>query len=126
MGKPTPMSEITEILCVSNGHGEDQIAARICTELCLLKPKLAITAVPLVGVGHAYKSAHIAIATAVTQKLPTGGFSRMDSKEMWKDVRGGLLGLTWRQLQFVWRWSCGHPQGTIVAVGDIVPLVMAW
>jgi uncharacterized protein (TIGR03492 family) len=120
------MSEITEILCVSNGHGEDQIAARICTELRILKPKrLAITAVPLVGVGHAYNSAQIAIATE-TQKLPTGGFSRMDSKEMWKDVRGGLLGLTWRQLGFIWCWSCRHPQGLIIAVGDIVPLVMAW
>ncbi|AFY73034.1 hypothetical protein Syn7502_00914 [Synechococcus sp. PCC 7502] len=127
------MSEITEILCVSNGHGEDQIAARVCTELSALKPKrLSITALPLVGVGHAYRSAQIAIATEVnpklpiTQKLPTGGFSRMDSKELLKDIRGGLIGLTWRQLQLIWRWSCQNPQRLILAVGDIVPLVLAW
>ncbi len=124
------MSEITEILCVSNGHGEDQIAVRICNELRLLNPKkLAITAVPLVGVGHAYQSAEIAIASEVTQRLPTGGFSRTDSKELWKDVRGGLLGLTWRQLRLIWRWSCQNPPNSsriILAVGDIVPLVLAW
>ena len=125
------MSEISEILCVSNGHGEDQIAARICTELRLIKPKnLSITAVPLVGVGHAYQSAQIAIATEVTQKLPTGGFSRMDGRELLKDVQGGLLGLTWRQLQLIWRWSCQNSgrnsQKMILAVGDIVPLVLAW
>lgn len=127
------MAEITEILCVSNGHGEDQIAVRICNELRLLNPKLIITALPLVGVGHAYKSAGFAIASE-TQTLPTGGFSRTDSKELWKDIRGGLLGLTWRQLRFIWRWSCqshtygnhGNQNRIILAIGDIVPLVLAW
>jgi uncharacterized protein (TIGR03492 family) len=121
------MSEITEILCVSNGHGEDQIAVRICNELRTLKPKgLSIIGLPLVGVGHAYESAKFAISKEYTQKMPTGGFSRMDSRELLKDVQGGLLGLTWRQLQYIWQWSCQNPSRIILAVGDIVPLVLAW
>jgi uncharacterized protein (TIGR03492 family) len=125
------MPEIIEILCISNGHGEDQIAARICAELSLLKPKgLTVIALPMVGVGHAYSRGNVAIATEVTQKLPSGGFSRMDGKEMWRDVQGGLIGLTWRQMQWVWRWSCSpkspRTQKLIMAVGDIVPLILAW
>ncbi len=126
MRQNVQMSEITEILCLSNGHGEDQIAVKICAELKKLKPRLIITALPLVGIGHAYSAAQIEIASAVTQKLPSGGFSRMDSKELWKDMRGGLLGLTWRQFQLIWKWSRLKPNRLILAVGDIVPLVLAW
>lgn len=124
----SPMSEITEILCVSNGHGEDQIAARICHDLVHLRPKnLAVTALPLVGVGHAYQNAKIAIASVITQKLPSGGFSRMDHTQLWRDVRGGLLGLTWHQMGWIWQWAQGRNSGRLIlAVGDIVPLVMAW
>jgi uncharacterized protein (TIGR03492 family) len=114
-----------EILCISNGHGEDQIAARICLEC----EKLGISsiALPLVGVGHAYRSPNIPIVESATQAMPSGGFVRMDGKHLIKDVRSGLLKLTWTQFQVAWQWSKKKSQKRLIlAVGDLVPLLFAW
>ena len=115
-----------EILCISNGHGEDLIAARICIELRQLG--FATIALPLVGVGNAYSKAEIPIASQFTKKMPSGGFVRMDSRQLARDVQSGLAGLTRRQLGFVWQWSRDrrHQKKLILAVGDIVPLLFAW
>lgn len=48
----------------------------------------------------------------------------MDAKELWRDVRGGLIALTLAQLKAVRRWA--KQGGMILAVGDIVPLLFAW
>jgi len=115
-----------EILCISNGHGEDLIGARICIEL----EKLGFSAIalPLVGVGHAYTKSNIPIADRVTQAMPSGGFVRMDSHQLARDVKSGLVGLTSKQLGFAWKWSRAGRRGKrlILAVGDIVPLLFAW
>jgi uncharacterized protein (TIGR03492 family) len=115
-----------EILCISNGHGEDIIAARICIEL----EKLGFSAIalPLVGVGHAYTKANIPIVEKFTQAMPSGGFVRMDSRQLARDVKSGLVGLTRKQLGFVWSWSRENRRNNrlILAVGDIVPLLFAW
>ena len=115
-----------EILCISNGHGEDIIAARICIELEKLGFKAI--ALPLVGVGHAYAKANIPIVEQFTQAMPSGGFVRMDSRQLARDVKSGLVGLTRKQLGFVWKWSRDRQNGKrlILAVGDIVPLLFAW
>ena len=115
-----------EILCISNGHGEDIIAARICIELKKLGFKAI--ALPMVGVGHAYTKASIPIVEQVTQAMPSGGFVRMDSRQLARDVKSGLVGLTRKQLGFVWKWSRDRRNGKrlILAVGDIVPLLFAW
>ena len=115
-----------EILCISNGHGEDIIAARICIELEKLGFKAI--ALPLVGVGHAYAKANIPIVEQFTQAMPSGGFVRMDSRQLARDVKSGLVGLTRKQLGFVWKWSRDRRNGKrlILAVGDIVPLLFAW
>ncbi len=115
-----------EILCISNGHGEDIIAARICVELSKLG--FSTIALPMVGVGHAYTKADIPIAAQVTQAMPSGGFVRMDSRQLARDVKSGLVGLTRKQLGYVWSWSRERrkEKRLILAVGDIVPLLFAW
>ncbi|HBC43084.1 MAG TPA: hypothetical protein DCZ88_14675 [Pseudanabaena sp.] len=115
-----------EILCISNGHGEDLIGTRICIEL--EKLGFSVIALPLVGVGHAYTKANIPIAAQVTQAMPSGGFVRMDSRQLARDVKSGLVGLTFKQLGFAWKWSRAGCNGKrlILAVGDIVPLLFAW
>ncbi|AFY70718.1 hypothetical protein Pse7367_2457 [Thalassoporum mexicanum PCC 7367] len=118
-----------EILCISNGHGEDIVAARICIEL----EKLGVSAMalPLVGNGHAYQP-QIPIVTeamgGAIQKMPSGGFVRMDNKQLRRDLQNGLAQLTWKQLQVVWQWSRRRSgdRRLILAVGDIVPLLFAW
>ena len=48
----------------------------------------------------------------------------MDSYQLWRDVRGGLIQLTLAQWQAVGRWA--RSGGSILAVGDIIPLLLAW
>lgn len=112
-----------KLLILSNGHGEDAIAARIAEQLQLTPnpPELAI--LPLVGEGHAYRGLNIPLIGRV-KKMPSGGFVYMDSRELWRDLQGGLLQLTLAQFQSIRQWS--KEGGKILAVGDILPLIFAW
>lgn len=112
-----------KLLCLSNGHGEDAIALRIMRELRGYNPSPELMALPLVGEGYAYRNSDISIAGPV-QRMPSGGFVYMDGRQLARDLRGGLLQLTLRQLGIVRRWA--KQGGSILAVGDIVPLLFAW
>ncbi len=112
-----------EILSLSNGHGEDIIAVRILEQIKKYPAAPKIFALPLVGEGHAYQLANIPILGPV-QKMPSGGFIYMDGKQLWRDLRGGLLGLTLAQYRVISDYSKGG--GHILAVGDLVPLLFAW
>jgi hypothetical protein len=48
----------------------------------------------------------------------------MDGRQLARDLRGGLLQLTIQQFKAVRSWV--NQGGTILAVGDILPLLMAW
>ena len=111
-----------KLLCISNGHGEDAIALPVLQELRKLDPTTEIVTLPIVGVGKAYSNNDFAIAGQV-QTLPSGGFNQ-DRRQLVRDLRGGLAGLTIDQLQTVRNW--GKSGGQILAVGDIVPLLFAW
>lgn len=117
------------LLCLSNGHGEDQIALRILQPLQAQHPDGAIAVLPLVGVGHAYGGQGFELV-GPTQAMPSGGFVYMDGKQLVRDVRGGLLRLTGQQFQAIRRWARTARQGSepamILAVGDVVPLLFAW
>jgi len=112
-----------KILCLSNGHGEDVIAVRILEALRQQDQSVEITALPIVGDGSAYQRSRIPLLTP-GKTMPSGGFIYMDAKELWRDVRGGLIALTIAQLKAVRRWA--NQGGMILAVGDIVPLLFAW
>lgn len=117
-----------QLLVLSNGHGEDIIAVRIIQALQTLSSPPDIFVLPIVGEGHAYQKINVPIIGKV-QNMPSGGFVYMDSKELMRDVSGGLIQLTWNQIKSVHRWvklqtSLGN-QNAILAVGDIVPLLFA-
>ncbi|NJL23354.1 MAG: hypothetical protein HC895_25115, partial [Leptolyngbyaceae cyanobacterium SM1_3_5] len=109
-----------QLLCLSNGHGEDAIALRILQALQQRSPDAKIAALPLVGEGHAFTEGGIAIVGAVKQ-MPSGGFVYQDGREFVRDLRGGLLKLTLAQRKTVQAWA--KSGGVILAVGDIVPLL---
>lgn len=111
------------ILCLSNGHGEDAIALRILQALQRHPAQPDIAALPIVGVGQAYRNHDIPMV-GPTKQLPSGGFIYMDRRQLLRDVQGGLIGLTWQQFQVVRQWAAKG--GCILAVGDIVPLAFAW
>lgn len=112
-----------KLLILSNGHGEDVIAARIAEQLQLLSNELQLAALPLVGEGKAYHALKIPIIGPV-QPMPSGGFIYMDGQQLIKDVRKGLLKLTLAQHQVTRQWAIEG--GKILAVGDILPVLFAW
>ncbi|QQE63708.1 hypothetical protein GFS31_03770 [Leptolyngbya sp. BL0902] len=111
------------LLCISNGHGEDIIAVRVLKELRRLPNAPTISTLPIVGEGGAYQKAGFPIV-GPTQTMPSGGFIYMDTRQVFRDVQGGLVGLTLAQLKTLRAW--GKTGGKVLAVGDIVPLAMAW
>jgi uncharacterized protein (TIGR03492 family) len=112
-----------DLLCISNGHGEDSIAAQVLKDLRQLPQAPSITAMPLVGAGNTFRKAGIPIV-GPTRTLPSGGFIYMDGRQALGDLRSGLLSLTRSQLASVRQWA--KSGGHILAVGDIVPLAFAW
>ncbi len=111
-----------KLLCLSNGHGEDVIAVRILTELQKKSPQIELVALPIVGAGKAYHSLDVPIWGKV-QVMPSGGFNQ-DHQQLWRDVQGGLIQLSIKQWRAVRRWAAAG--GKILAVGDLVPLLLAW
>ncbi|NJK37190.1 MAG: hypothetical protein HC835_03450 [Oscillatoriales cyanobacterium RM2_1_1] len=108
---------------MSNGHGEDAIAVRILQELRHCSEGIEFAALPLVGIGQAYRDCRVPIVGPV-KPMPSGGFIYMDWQQLWQDLRGGLWGLFRAQLNIVRQWA--ESGGIILAVGDIVPLGLAW
>lgn len=111
-----------KLLCLSNGHGEDKIAARILAELQKVSPGAELQALPIVGTGQAYRRIQVPIWGEV-KVLPSGGFLNMDSRQLWRDLQGGLVGLTLAQWRSTQQWAASG--GQILAVGDLVPLLLA-
>ncbi|WP_293081213.1 lipid-A-disaccharide synthase-related protein [Okeania sp. SIO3B5] len=119
-----------KILCLSNGHGEDAIAVQIVQELQKYPLPPSLAALPIVGEGYAYTKMPRLSIIGPRQKMPSGGFIYMDGQQLWQDVKGGLLKMTFTQLKALKYWissetQLGH-QVVIFAVGDLVPLLFAW
>ncbi|MGD1711886.1 lipid-A-disaccharide synthase-related protein [Dapis sp. BLCC M172] len=119
-----------KILCLSNGHGEDAIAVQILEQLEKYPLPPSLAALPIVGEGQAYSKIASLSIIGPQQRMPSGGFIYMDGKQLWRDVKGGLLRVTFAQLKALRYWisyetKLGH-QVVILAVGDIVPLLFAW
>ncbi|MDJ0581999.1 lipid-A-disaccharide synthase-related protein [Crocosphaera sp.] len=105
------------ILFISNGHGEDNHSSYVIETLLQLYPNLELAAMPIVGEGNAYRRLNIPII-GPTQNMPSGGFSYINRLRLLTDLKAGLVGLTWQQLQAVWQYapSCD----LIMATGDTV------
>jgi uncharacterized protein (TIGR03492 family) len=115
------------LLVLSNGHGEDLIALRLIEALRQQAPGLEVDVLPLVGVGQAYAGAEAAgelRRVGPRQPLPSGGFSNQSLTGLMKDLAAGLPLLSWHQWRTVRRW--GRQGQPILAVGDLLPLMLAW
>ncbi|MDP5338204.1 MAG: lipid-A-disaccharide synthase-related protein [Nodularia sp. (in: cyanobacteria)] len=117
-----------QLLVLSNGHGEDVIATSILQKFQQQEHPPDIFALPLVGEGRAYQKLGIPCIGSV-RTMPSGGFIYMDSRQLVRDVRGGLLQLTLNQIEAVRGWVRSQTElgnkSAILAVGDIVPLLFA-
>lgn len=120
------MSGVTTGRCVlflSNGHGEDSIAAKIIDRLRTAAPDLEIHAWPMVGPGSAYQERGIPIVGAANL-LPSCGFATMNARLFWTDLRAGWLATHLGQIRAARALRGRYPLA--VAVGDVVVMVAAW
>jgi uncharacterized protein (TIGR03492 family) len=117
----------SRLLVLSNGHGEDLIALRVIHALLAREPQLEIAVLPMVGEGQAYAADEAAgrlRRVGPRQELPSGGFSNQSLRGLLVDLAAGVLGLSWRQWRLVRAW--GRRGEPVLAVGDLLPLLMAW
>jgi uncharacterized protein (TIGR03492 family) len=115
------------LLVLSNGHGEDLIALRLIDALQRQSPGLEVLVLPLVGLGNAYGDAERQgrlRRLGPLVPLPSGGFSNQSLSGLLRDLAAGLPLLSWRQWWIVRRW--GRQGLPILAVGDLLPLFLAW
>lgn len=112
----------TEVLLLTNGHGEDELGALLAREVMRAAPAVRVWAFPLVGEGGAYRRAELPVI-GVQKVMPSGGFILKAARNFAADVRAGLLGLVRRQWAYL-RGERGRFHWTI-ALGDVYPLVLA-
>ncbi|MEO1004047.1 MAG: lipid-A-disaccharide synthase-related protein [Cyanobacteria bacterium J06638_7] len=115
------------LLVLSNGHGEDAIALRVILALRRRLPELQVRVLPLVGEGGAFAPAERdgqLLRAGPRQSLPSGGFSNQSLGGMAADLAAGMAALSWRQWCWVRRWGRGG--APLLAVGDLLPLGLAW
>ncbi|MFH1429378.1 MAG: lipid-A-disaccharide synthase-related protein [Candidatus Margulisiibacteriota bacterium] len=121
------------VLFISNGHGEDLIAATIIKELRDIQHRQqktvdetattasTISALPLVGKGNAYSEINIPMLVP-GKEMPSGGFV-MTNKDLFKDIKAGWLKLTWKQLTALWKIR--KNVNLVVSIGDTYPLLLS-
>jgi uncharacterized protein (TIGR03492 family) len=109
-----------DLLLVSNGHGEDDIACKIIDVLKVKAPDLALDVWPMVGDGAAYRQRGLTLV-GTGNHLPSAGFATLSWRLMAKDLRAGWLGTHGRQIGAARALRSRYRMA--VAVGDIVPMV---
>ncbi|MEM9435811.1 MAG: lipid-A-disaccharide synthase-related protein [Pseudomonadota bacterium] len=110
------------LLAVSNGHGEDDIAVKVLEALARRR-KIDIDAWAVVGAGDAYRARDIPL-TGPGSHMPSEGFGTLSLKMFWRDLRGGFLATSWRQLRHA--AAIRGRYDLLLGVGDVVPLLAAW
>ncbi len=111
-----------DLLVLSNGHGEDAIAARLVERLVARRPGLQVGALPLVGPGHAYERAGIPLVFR-SRPMPSGGFGWQSPRLFLQDLAAGFLSLTAAQLDVLRRLR--DRVRALLVVGDIYPLLLS-
>ncbi|HTJ55946.1 MAG TPA: hypothetical protein VL418_00070 [Devosiaceae bacterium] len=100
------------LLFISNGHGEDSIAAEIIRRL---PQGVTAEAYPTIGEGHAYH--HVCPIVGPRAKLASEGWRNVKGS-VWRDVAGGGLSTVGPALRFGRRVRRHYDR--VVVVGDLV------
>ncbi|QPN62166.1 hypothetical protein H8F25_10335 [Synechococcus sp. CBW1004] len=107
------------VLLLSNGHGEDLSGALLAREL--RQRGVTVEALPLVGHGHAYRQAGIPVL-GPTRDFSTGGLGYTSLGGRLTELREGQYVDLVRRLGNL----RGRRDRLIVAVGDLLPVLVAW
>jgi len=107
-----------KLLFITNGHGENLVAAQIIKYLP--KTGVKIDVFPVVGSGDPFKKLKVGII-GPRYALPGGGFSLRNFSYLIKDIFSGLLIKVFRQIKLI--LSSKGKYDLVVGVGDSVPLI---
>ncbi|MCL5036659.1 MAG: lipid-A-disaccharide synthase-related protein [Chloroflexi bacterium] len=110
------------ILVLSNGYGEDTIAAAVLREIFKLRPGTGVMVFPLVGAGAPYNGLPVKFC-GPREIMPSEGMVPESLTNFLGDIRGGLASLTIKQLRELSRLK--NEAGLCVAVGDIIPVMFS-
>ncbi len=108
------------IIVASNGYGEDSIGVILAKKLREKFPDSKIFAFPLVGKGDAYLQAGFEVKSAPSV-TPSGGVLKYSLRDLWGDMRAGLLRHVTSQLRD-WKNLSGKIR-TPICVGDVYLLL---
>lgn len=78
------------IIIASNGYGEDAIASVLAVKMKSAYPLAKVSAFPLVGNGQAFRKAGVDVVSAKSV-TPSAGILKYSLRELWHDVKAGLL-----------------------------------
>lgn len=109
-----------KIIIASNGYGEDAIGVMLAKKFRDRLPGAEVSAFPLVGRGDAYIKENFEIKSAPSI-TPSGGVLKYSVKDLWGDMRAGLLKHVRAQLND-WTKLAGRVR-TPVCVGDVYLLL---
>lgn len=107
-----------KLLIISNGHGEDAIAAEIVRRLPM---GVTAEAYPTLGDGRAYEG--VCPIVGPRAKLPSEGWRNVKNSVA-RDVAGGGIATVWPGLRFI-REARGK-YDRVMVVGDMIGVYGAW
>ncbi len=108
------------IIIASNGYGEDAVASVLAVKMKNAYPCAKVSAFPLVGNGEAFRKAGVDVVSAKSV-TPSAGILKYSLRELWHDVKAGLLRQVREQLND-WR-KISRSILTPVCVGDVYLLL---
>jgi uncharacterized protein (TIGR03492 family) len=127
MGPPAPVPYgkkedvlMKHILFITNGHGEDIVAAKIIREMKRRSIKIDVMAV--VGHGDSFKGLGVTLI-GPKKILPSGGFGLRNYSFLLRDIFAGMLTKAYQQMRLL-RKKRGK-YDLVVGIGDIVPIFYA-
>jgi hypothetical protein len=105
------------LLFITNGHGEDIVAAKIIREI--KGRNIKIDVMPVVGHGDAFKGLKVSFI-GPKKILPSGGFGLRNYSFLIRDIFAGLLTKAYQQMKLL-RKKRGR-YDLVIGIGDIVPI----
>ena len=109
---------IKRLLFISNGHGEDSIAAEIVRRL---PAAIKVETYPTLGDGRAYNG--ICDIVGPRAQLASEGW-RNTRGSIAEDIRGGGIATVWPGLRFI--REARKPYDRVVVVGDMIGVYGCW
>lgn len=111
-----------QIVIASNGYGEDAIASVLAVKMKEAYPLSEVRAFPLVGTGEAFRKSGTEVVSAKSV-TPSAGILKYSIRELWSDIRAGLISQVREQLKD-WR-KISRTILPPVCVGDVYLLLNA-